>query len=675
MGQAKNKGRHCPAVGRAITSAECGESRISWRACPAECSHNPWSPRSYDQALAIEQEVYDKLSHRLARELGGSLEAVGLSGGIPHILANFTSAYFFKRDTEGLTFLQRWERKNWIDLNNDERVFLKALSLQKVALIEVLEVRNGEETLVRDRLNLTRPPFVIHDRKLAAHAGRFTTLLCYLVEMPHYARLNGAVISVPMLNGLEAEDVVRAVAEHQAAPTGGDALRQWLLLNYGLAADILAAISAAIHDALLKNAVFTFAWYRIVGKSGSVVAALQHCPDVISLPVQDELDEGMTHEWAWKAVVDSSTPDTTPVLGKVLCGATAVRIQAGGTKSFIALREAFEKVAGSAVQFERQRQDDLGAQRRSRPTTESNPALVPPSLLKHLPAMEISLSLMVTEPDATSEDLDAKLSKHNAQWCDHAISSFGGKTPREAAADPALRPRLINIVKHRIRRADDAGLDGDRFLDETWIVKELGLTELDYPVPPALQVKLNNPDPDDEEFEEDDLRPLSPCLPPIPLSRDDIGERLIHVVECFPDAADLLEAFEEDAGDLYDWIFEWTENALSEEEVSLLLHLAATLWFTVYPPEYAPRGIVWDRFEHSAEQLIVLLRQDAKSFFADESHFQSAFQPELCGIFRDLLMETKGGNIGGKPFSKEAIFLGALMVKLVADELALSAQF
>jgi len=675
MGQAKNKGRHCPVLDRGITSAECGESRISWRACPAECPHNPWSPRAYEQALAIEQEVYDELSHRLARELG-SLEAVGLSGSIAQILANFTSAYFFKRDTEGLTFLQRWERKNWIDLNNDQRVFLKALSLQKVALIEVLEVRNGEETLVRDRLNLSRPPFVIHDRKLAAHSGRFTALLCYLVEMPYYARLNGAAIPVPTLNGLEAEDVVRAIAEHQGVPTDGDALRQWLLLNYGLAADILKAISAVIQDALFKNAVFTFAWYRIVGESGAVVAALQRCPDVISLPIQDELDEGMTHEWAWKADVDPSAPDTIPVLGKVLCGASTARIQAGGVKSFAVLREAFEKVAGPTVQFERQRQEDLGAQRPRRSTTESNPALVPPSLLKFMPEAEISLSLMSTESGATTtEDMDAKLAKHLAQWCDHTLPALGGKTPREAAADPALRPHLVNMVKSRIRRADEAGLDGNRFLDDSWIVKELGLFELDYPIPPALQAKLDNPAPDDEEFEEDDLRPLSPCLPPIPLSRDDIVERLIHVVECFPEETDLLEAFEEDAGDLYDWIFEWTEDVLSEEELSVLIHLSATMWFTVYPPEYAPRGIDGDRFEHSAEQLIELLGHDAKAFFADESHFQSAFQPEFSVIFRDLLMEANGKNIGGKPFSKEAIFFGTLLCKLLADELALSAQF
>jgi hypothetical protein len=674
MGQAKNKGRHCPSVGRAITSAECGESRISWRTCPVDCPHNPWSPRTYDQALAIEQEVYDKLRHRLARELG-SLESVGLSQSIPQILANFTSAYFFRRDTEGLTFLQRWERKNWIDLNNDQRVFLKALSQQKVALIEVLEVRNGEETLVCDRFNLASPPFVIHDRRLTVHSGRFTTLLCYLVEMPHYARLNGAAIPVPMLDGLEAEDVVRAIAEHQAAPTDGDALRQWLLLNYGLAADILTAISTAIQDALFKNAVFTFAWYRIVGKLGDVVAALKRCPDVISLPVQDELDEGMTHEWAWKADIDHLTPDTIPVLGKVLCGARTVRIQAGGIQSFVALREAFEKVAGPAVQFERQRQEDLGAQRRSRSTTESNSALVPPTLLRYLPKMEIALLLMPTGPGETPEDFQRKLSKQNDQWCGRAIPSLGGKTPREAATDPALRPRLVSLVKNRIRRADEAGLDGNQFLDESWLVKELGLFELNYPIPPLLQAKLNNPAPDEEELEEDDGRPLSPCLPPVPLTRDDIGERLIHVVECFPEEADLLEAFAGDAGDVYDWICEWTKDALSEEEVIFLIHLSASMWFTVYPPECLPLGIDWDRFEHSAEQLIVLLRQDAKSFFADESHFQSAFQPELSRIFRDLLMEAHDKNLRGKPFSKEAIFFGSLLCKLLADELALSAQF
>jgi hypothetical protein len=55
---------------------------------------------------------------------------------------------------------------------------------------------------------------------------------------------------------------------------------------------------------------------------------------------------------------------------------------------------------------------------------------------------------------------------------------LGGRTPRAASADPALRPALIELVKDRLyateahNRRTGSRLSLDRLLDE------LGLTEL-----------------------------------------------------------------------------------------------------------------------------------------------------------------------------------------------------
>lgn len=57
MGQAKNKGRHCPSLNRVITSAECGENRASQIDCPSDCPHNPWSPAHYETFSSIPRNM------------------------------------------------------------------------------------------------------------------------------------------------------------------------------------------------------------------------------------------------------------------------------------------------------------------------------------------------------------------------------------------------------------------------------------------------------------------------------------------------------------------------------------------------------------------------------------------------------------------------------------------
>ena len=42
MGEAKKR-RHCPAIGREISAADCGENRQSRHACPESCEHNPFN--------------------------------------------------------------------------------------------------------------------------------------------------------------------------------------------------------------------------------------------------------------------------------------------------------------------------------------------------------------------------------------------------------------------------------------------------------------------------------------------------------------------------------------------------------------------------------------------------------------------------------------------------------
>ena len=59
MGKA-NKWWACPAIGREISSAECGENRHSAHTCPAACQHNPFAVEHYTRLLEREAELDGK---------------------------------------------------------------------------------------------------------------------------------------------------------------------------------------------------------------------------------------------------------------------------------------------------------------------------------------------------------------------------------------------------------------------------------------------------------------------------------------------------------------------------------------------------------------------------------------------------------------------------------------
>lgn len=44
----------CPALGREISSDECGAGRHQTIVCPAECAHNTLAPVNYDAFLELE---------------------------------------------------------------------------------------------------------------------------------------------------------------------------------------------------------------------------------------------------------------------------------------------------------------------------------------------------------------------------------------------------------------------------------------------------------------------------------------------------------------------------------------------------------------------------------------------------------------------------------------------
>ncbi len=124
---------------------------------------------------------------------------------------------------------------------------------------------------------------------------------------------------------------------------------------------------------------------------------------------------------------------------------------------------------------------------------EYDTELVPPSLLER-PFQANAVA--ETEAEASDEDelleeeeysveLEiAETNKFYQEFVDRPLELLANQTPRAAAADIALRPVLIELMKKHVRGIDKMRREQGLDIDLNGLLKELGLHEILFPAPP-----------------------------------------------------------------------------------------------------------------------------------------------------------------------------------------------
>lgn len=657
------KQRMCPAIGHGISAAECGENRISRYQCPEDCPHNPWALGAYDQ----EQEIETAFFERLRRYAAGDLVTRGVRNAAESTMIadqyRNLRAWFIQRDEQGQTMMDRWARAGFQGLNNDQRVLARCHAQVRVVVMETLDHVSRDAVRARDRLDLATAPVTIQDRSLAGQSARFSRLVSWIFPLPHYSRITTAAISVPDIGSLEAEEIVGAVAKHLGGPPAGEPLRGWLISNYVALYDAFESVDEAIRRKAFENVVYTKVFYRLDGPVETFVKAMAEAPEaVLNTPNEADRKEGFTHEWAWLDTDEESLRNAVgggrPTLGRVLLGAEKIRLEGGGEKRARRMQETFERHVGRQVAFVSRRVDDVGRQMIAREVRPFDPALVPPCLLALAPQIETSVQLVDLKSGVSAADI---MRDQRRQWVDQPVPALGGKTPRQAAGEPSLRPKVVALVKESIRRSDRAGLGKDRFEDEGWMAVELGLTELQLPVPPRLAelpVKRVDggrpPSAAGDDADADDKPP------------DDLSALLSDA-----EAMDRNnEAFEAKCPDLEDWVDRMT-SLLDDHEYDSIHDLVALAWGLASARSERDITPNMDRLDH---QLKALMRASRSQPEGSDAWYKTTMPTpkekmarQLCAL---LLSETELSlKPPPKPITLEAFLLGVHILRAVTQEL------
>ncbi len=662
MGQAKKKQRDCPAVGRTISAAECGENRASRYVCPADCPHNPWNPAHYEQSLAIEDAALAATYRRLAIDRGGPLPQFEIDqitnatdlGRQMH----FIKVFLLDRDGQGRTFMERWAVAGFAGLNNDERNFAQWKAQARVRLLEIRRVGATGHCEAADLLDAARGPLHVQDRSLHAQAVRFAQLLGWVFETPHYTRVLGVALTVPEVSILDGDDVVRMVVEHLGGPIGGEELQGWLAANFLKMEQAFGAINAAFRYQMMKHidARFTKTTYRLRGGRDEVLRRLDEWPAVRpEPPAPAEEAEGFTEGRVWfdeTAPVEAGQGELAlssiqsaiagrPALGRVLVAADRIRLEAGSGARAQALRALFEKAVGRWVRFQEERVDDLGAQMlKNQPPPDLT--WVPPTLLEHAPRIVLTSSRLEELPAGTplpEAELYAQR-RHDELFLNDTIPVLNGRTPRQAASDPALRPLLVRMMKQRLRGLDRRNQQTGETYDANWLVRELGLTEIlidpppPRPVPPEMAEDLAAED----EWLDESL-PASPPLPAQPFTEQQLATRLHRALEALPDPGRAVIAFQDAAPHVCELLETLTPEQCTDAESMVLLVLAAQVWFVFAPP--GTRG--WRLDGEQLEEHLFQPTTAAVTPIAPpdlERLIHESRQPELARHVADLLAQT-----------------------------------
>src|ERR1035437_6280161 len=594
---------------------------------------------------------------------------------------------FFAPGADGLTCCQRWEKAGSPELKSDQRVLLRAKMKTRIALVEIHRVLDGERVAAVDLLAPDAPPMLFQDRGLAGMAVRFASVLTWIYPLPHFWRLSGTAAVIPEMSQFSPEEIVMEIVRHLGGPATADGARRWLAEHFLRFSDALTAASRLRRMKMFTgmDARYGKAVYELQAPFAECRARLDQLSDVAPDDLSEaECGEGFAEARVWftesKAVKQAVPPGGRAVLGRALLGQTRWRLEAFGGEGFAQLRRQFEDLLGQRVRFTSERLDDLGVRMAAKdPAVDES--VVPPRLLEEPQKILLASSRVPSLPPGLSRE-EAELELMRAAdraFLDDDIPALDNKTPREAARDPALRPRLIRLLKQRVRTHDERNLQTGRTDAINWLLRELGADEIIFYPPPSRPPLPDQAEkdelPDGEDFagepEPNPNLPPAPPLPATPLTIEKAVKRLDAATDAFATAADAEAALFESGATLIDDADELTVDVLSDDEFSFSLTFLMQAWFALVPPGCRPPKIHFPDLEAAFDRNCRDLEEAMRSSSADRlvNYAKTSCQPELLLLLTNEILHS--GMNAPKKIRPSAESLGIMLalVKAVVEEL------
>jgi len=468
--------------------------RVSKIPCTARCVHSPFSIDTYDAFRRVDRSLSVKAMQYLSKHvtrhefmaMASRLWPLKAEGGksndvVAQDLASY-ALFFVQKDPAGRTLAERWEAENWRGLTNDERVIFCARREAYPTVIEVQRVLDDQAIECTDTLAPGSEPFVVFDRRTAARAVRFDQYLVWLSRFPHYHRIGSAGLLVSRHVAQELERELRSRARVGYGPEDTLALRHYLKSHFGECAKLLVELSVAsrrrIIDAMdLHHCV---ARYRLAAEREEVQRILDGKVDFVSdRQAPDKDDPPGTTSYVWLRRGESEAFEQQHIatgfefdafyegvgtIGSVKLLPDVLVIETFTRAKYDFAKQLIERYFGQRLVLIRESFANLAAE-------AAKPAATAPDTQGAPAEREIPLEVeQILVQRAYTE--------HYRRMLDKPIPALDGLTSRQAAANPAARPKLIELLKLHVHQMEKMAVERGVYVDLDWVLEELGIDEL-----------------------------------------------------------------------------------------------------------------------------------------------------------------------------------------------------
>lgn len=482
----------CPTLSRNICSLCCAAKRGTEIECASECTRYPLGPGNYDLFLELDRKLSTRISRRLAEEIpgdsfrrtlrrfakphGGSKEAMRIVG--EQAVFYYLLTY---HDPQGLRIADKWAADGFPGLGHDERHLMACYQNACGALVEVQRIVEPMCLECQDHFSGKR--FSVFDRSLTRQASRFIRFLCYAAHLPHYGKLL-ACTAIPALNRMEYADALGEAHREYQAQHPGSTMNDYLTAEFPAAYELLFSLiekrEQAVRESDLRECV---SLYRMECPPEEVMAVLDARPDFERAPQADcrAMSPSATAGYDWLA------------LGESACYRERETVSGGIVFDVHDNRRMVRHLASLAIEGETLRLTAISGSRHEFCKDLLDRCFGPKLILSRERVVDTAKQVMDREapaheahaPSAPLDQdpgqrgaLEAAFRRFYERFLDDRVPALDHMTPRQAATDPDMRPRLVELMKQHVYGAEARRMEQNLDCSIDWVLRELGLDEL-----------------------------------------------------------------------------------------------------------------------------------------------------------------------------------------------------
>ena len=491
----------CPAAGKVICSVCCGSKRGTVIRCAPGCAYSPFSINGYDLWLKTDTNLVRKIlmyaidargrSHfekitndmffKNANDSPEQIEATAAGSAIYNIL-------FLERDKHGKTLAQHWKSSGWNGLTNDERVMMTCRMDSRVTVFEIQKILDNKAMECVDLFDIPKGVFILIDRSIAARVARFTRLFTWLTHYPNFSRPENSGIEIPDFIFQEFMDMTQKSFKKALKKSRGFTIKDYLSENVGAFCELAFNLARDTNVGMLKRMDMhqCKAFYKIEGIFAEVKAIVDSYPDFQVRernPEEKPLEGAFYYSWLRRGESKALEEEMNAAfrhddeshgvgtIGNLTLCPDKIIIEVFSKQKFEFAKKMIDNYFKEAVTLQNEMVVDLAKQMAEKIDDEGS----------------LRDEVFSEDPNTRSGPIPAEIERklaqdfyrnHYGKFIDDQIPALNNMTPRQAAKDPAMRPKLVDLMKQHLKGIEKQNKDKKMDLNIGWILDELKLAEL-----------------------------------------------------------------------------------------------------------------------------------------------------------------------------------------------------